>query len=234
MIKQGEIYFNNKSSLDLNLKLEKYPTIPLTSEEYEEIKIEGRNGSLILNKGTYLNKELPFLFTRISDDINNMDELYYWLTNVNDKRLFYGRNDRFYTVKKVVIGNFEQEFKTYGNIEVKFVCEPFLSDVYEVEHIITKSGSSFYYMGNAPAETLIKVYGNGNLQLAINGETLQILNVDEYAIVDSNLMQIRDKNGQSKDFDTTGDFVLLEYGEHIITFSSNVTKVELKYITKYK
>jgi len=234
MIRNGEIYFNNKSSLDLNMKLENYPIIPLASEEYEKITVEGRNGSLILNKNTYPDKELQFVFTRISDEIENLDEIYDWLTIMKDNKLFYGRNDRVYMVKKIEIGDFEQEFKTFGEIEVKFICEPFLSDIYEIEHDIIKSGFYFYYTGTAPADSIIKVYGSGNIQITIDEEVMQILDVDEYVVIDSKLMQVRDKNGKSKDFDTIGDFIELENGKHTVTFSSNVTKVNIKYTTKYK
>lgn len=234
MIRQGEIIFNGKSSLNMNLRLEKYPTVQMTSEEYEEVSVEGRSGALILNKGTYPNKIIPFTFTKISDDINNMDELYDWLTNVTDNRLFYGRNDRVYIVKKVIIGNFKQEFITFGNVEVKFICEPFLSDVYENEYIITQSGFSFYYIGTAPTDTYMRVHGNGNVQITVDGSTMLIRDVIQYIDIDGELMQIRDENEQSKDLDTTGDFVELNSGNHVIEFSSNITKIEFKYIAKYK
>ena len=69
MLKEGEIYFNNNISLNLNLYLENYPSIPIANEEYEEIPIEGRSGNLIINKGTYLDKKIPFTFTILSPRI---------------------------------------------------------------------------------------------------------------------------------------------------------------------
>ena len=53
MIREGEIIFNNRSSLDLNLKLENYPIIPLASEDYEEVEIYMRPDQLIIKNGTY-------------------------------------------------------------------------------------------------------------------------------------------------------------------------------------
>ena len=55
MITEGEIIYNNKSSLkDLNLKLENYPTIPLSTEEYEETTIVSRIGQPFIE-----NKNIP-------------------------------------------------------------------------------------------------------------------------------------------------------------------------------
>ena len=63
MIREGELIFNNNSSLSMNLYLENYPLIPLSSEDYEVIKVEGRNGDLIINKGTFPDKNIKFTFT---------------------------------------------------------------------------------------------------------------------------------------------------------------------------
>lgn len=235
MLQEGEIKFNYKSSLEMNLLLEKYPSIPRSNEEYEEIKVEGRNGSLYINKGTFPDKILPFIFTLKSTNIHyDLERIETWLTEVEDNTLMYAREDRVYVVKKILFGDFEQEFRTFGNIEIKFICEPFLSDIYETEYIITKSGFYFYYSGTATANTFIRMYGNGNLQLTIDNSTILIRDVVEYVDIDGELMQIRDKNKQSKDLDTTGEFIELEKGDHTIEFSSNVTKVEFKYSTKYK
>lgn len=62
MLKEGEIYFNENKSLSLNLYLENYPSIPIANEEYEEVEVEGRNGSLTIKNGTYENKKLNFSF----------------------------------------------------------------------------------------------------------------------------------------------------------------------------
>lgn len=81
---------------------------------------------------------------------------------------------------------------------------------------------------------MIKIYGTGNIQLTINNETMQINNVSDYVEIDSNLLQVRNKDGTSKDNDTLGDFVLLEKGENIISYIGEVTKIVVEYTTKYK
>lgn len=234
MLKQGEIKFNYRSNLDFNLKLENYPSVPQSNEEYEEIKVEGRSGSLILNKGTFPDKILPFIFTQTSDDIHiELEKVIMWLTEIEDNRLFYGREDRVYIVKKVIIGDFAQEFKTFGNIEIKFICEPFMCE-YDQTELTLYNNELIYYEGTAPADSIITAYGNGNVQLTINDETIQVKNVDECVVIDSKLMQVRDKNGQSKDFDTIGDFLTLTKGEYKFSYTSNITKVDIKYTTKYR
>ncbi|MBU3107134.1 phage tail protein [Clostridium gasigenes] len=234
MLKEGEIYFNCNSSLDLNLKLEKYPSVPSSNEEYEEIKVDGRNGSLYINKGTYPNKTLSFLFSEISNRIHvDLELLMVWLTEIEDNRLFYGRDDRVFIVKKIIKGDFEQEFRNLGNIKIDFICEPFMSDKYPFEYEITTNNFKFNYGGTAPTEPLIRIYGTGNIQLIINDETMQIKNVNNYVEIDSGLLQVRDSNGQSKDFDSIGDFTIFTKGDYVISYSGKVSKVEVEYTTKY-
>lgn len=235
MLKEGELYFNGDRSLELNLYLEKYPSIPISNEDYEEVPVEGRNGKLIINKGTYPDKKIPFAFTILSPIIEiDFERVYEWLTEIEDNRLIFGRNDRCYKVKKVIFGDIQKEFRTIGEFNVTFLCEPFTQDLNSEVHEITNSGFTLYYAGNAPGDTLIKVYGNGNIQLTINGETMQINNVTDYVEIDSDLMQVRNQDGTSKDNDTLGDFIMLEKGGNTISYIGAVTKIVLEYTTKYK
>lgn len=235
MLREGEIYFNTNTSLDMHIYLEKYPSIPVANEDYEEVLVEGRSGSLIINKGTYPDKKIPLTFTLLHKDIYvKFDEIYEWLTNIVDNRLVCSRKDRCYRVKKVLFGNIEKEFRTIGEFEVTFICEPFSEDLYQTVYEITTNNFKFNYDGNAPADTLIKVYGSGNVQLTIDRETMQINNVADYVEIDSNLLQVRNQDGTSKDDDTLGDFVLFTKGENTISYTGNVTKIVVEYTTKYK
>lgn len=235
MLKEGELYFNRDRSLSLNLFLENYPSIPITNEEYEEQPIEGRSGNLIINKGTYPDKKIPFTFTILSPRIDiDFEKVYEWLTEIEDNRLIFGRSDRCYKVKKVIFGNIQKEFRSIGEFDVFFLCEPFTQDLTKTVHEITSSGFKINYMGNAPGDTLIKVYCNGNIQLTINGETMQINNVNNYIEIDSDLLQVRNQDGTSKDNDTLGDFVLLTKGENTISYTGAVSKIIIEYTTRYK
>lgn len=235
MLKEGEIYFNGNRSLNLNLFLENYPSIPIANEEYEEVPIEGRNGKLIINKGTYPDKKIPFTFTILSPRIEiDFERVYEWLTEIEDNRLIFGRRDRCYKVKKVIFGDIQKEFRSIGEFDVTFLCEPFLQALDKTTHEITTSGFKINYDGNAPGDTLIKVYGSGNIQLTINGETMQINNVTDYVEIDSDLLQVRNQDGTSKDDDTLGDFILFTKGENVISYTGTVTKVVVEYTEKYK
>jgi len=235
MLKEGEIYFNNNTSINLNLYLEEYPSIPISNEEFEEVPVEGRNGLLYINKGTYPDKPIPFTLTILSEDIEiDFDKVYEWLTEIQDNRMIFGRQDRCFVVKKVLFGNLKKEFRSIGEFEITFICEPFSCDLNSTVYVITSNNFSFYYGGNAPAEPLIKVYATGNIQLTINGETMQINNVTNYVEIDSDLMQVRNIDLTSKDDDVLGDFSLFSKGENTIVYTGAITKIIVEYTTNYK
>lgn len=235
MLKEGDIYFNGNRSLSMNLFLEEYPSIPISTEDYEEVEVDGRSGNLIINKGTYPDKKIPFTFTILSPQIEvDFERVYEWLTEIEDNRLVFGREDRCYRVKKVIFGNIQKEFKSIGEFNVTFLCEPFTEDLTPITNEIISNNFKIYYSGNAPGDTLIKIYGSGNIQLTINGETMQIKNVSSYVEIDSYLMQVRNQDKTSKDRDALGDFTLLEKGENTISYTGTVTKIVIEYTTKYK
>lgn len=235
ILKPGEVYFNNRMSLDLNLRLENHPIISTVNEEYEEIKVEGRNGSLYENKGTFPDREVPLTFTLVSKELAlDFDEIMEWLTYIEDNRLMYNRIDKTLRVKKILTDNLSPEFVSFGEIPITFICEPFLTDLEPTIYTITSNNFSFEYYGNASADSLIKVYGSGNIQLTINGETMQINSVSSYFEIDSDLLQVRNADGTSKDGDTIGDFVMFEKGINTIAYTGSVTKIVVEYTTKYK
>ena len=63
---------------------------------------------------------------------------------------------------------------------------------------------------------------------------MQINNVNNYIEIDSDLLQVRNQDGTSKDDDTLGDFVLFTKGENVISYIGTVTKIVVEYTTKYK
>lgn len=235
MLKEGELYFNGRSNLDLNLFLENYPSLPIANEEFEEVRVEGRNGSLYINKGTYEDKKITFTFTMLSQRIDiDFERVYEWFTEIQDNRLVFGREDRCYKVKKILFGNLEKEFRSIGEFDVTFLCEPFMQDLDSTNYEITTNNFTFNYEGNAPSEPLIRIYGSGNIQLTINGENMVISNVTDYIEIDSKLLQVRNSDGTSKDNDTQGDFPLFSKGNNTISYVGTITKIVIEFTIKYK
>ena len=228
---EKKLIFNNICSEELGIIVVEGPPEVLAQEEYEEIIIEGRNGTLIENKGTFPNIEKSFILTTIDldQDIDLMiEKIKMWLFNIKDNKLLYAIPNRYNIVKKVVIEeDIKTTFEEYGDFKIKFLCEPFYYDLLEKNITIKEKGTKFYNKGDFNSNPKIVIYGTGDLQLTINDTTVQINNVDERVLLDSKLFLCLDKDNNNKSIDMIGNFPTLDIGENTITWVGNITKLDI-------
>ena len=228
---EKKLIFNNICSEELGIIVVEGPPEVLAQEEYEEIIIEGRNGTLIENKGTFPNVEKSFILTTIDldQDIDLIiEKIKMWLFNIKDNKLLYAIPNRYNIVKKVVIEeDIKTTFEEYGDFKIKFLCEPFYYDLLEKNITITEKGTKFYNKGDFNSNPKIVIYGTGDLQLTINDTTVQINNVDERVLLDSKLFLCLDKDNNNKSIDMIGNFPTLDIGENTITWVGNITKLDI-------
>ena len=235
------IIFNNKSSYeDLELLLDT-PSIPTSNEDVEEVEVEGRNGTVTIKKGTYPNKIIPLKFTlkrkyneSIEDFYLRVQEVEDWLEFIEDDNLvLYLKPNRKYIVKRIEKDDIIPESQIFAKIQTNFICEPFAYKL--VENIITLTKESdINYDGTVKGECNIKIYGNGNIQLTINDDTVQINNVNEYVELDSKLLLCLNKDKTSKSRDMIGHFPILTRGSNKVSWIGNVSKIEILPRTAYK
>lgn len=228
---EKKLIFNNICSEELGIIVVEGPPEVLAQEEYEEISIEGRNGTLIENKGTFPNVEKSFILTTIDldQDIDLIiEKIKIWLFNIKDNKLLYAIPNRYNIVKKVVIEeDIKTTFEEYGDFKIKFLCEPFYYNLLEKDITITEKGTKFYNKGDFNSNPKIVIYGTGDLQLTINDTTVQINNVDERVLLDSKLFLCLDKDNNNKSIDMIGNFPTLDIGENTITWVGNITKLDI-------
>lgn len=233
VIRQGVLYFNNNSSLDLDLYITDYPSIELNNEVYEEHQIEGKNGSEYTDLGYYKDRKLPFSFDLRGNDLEErIEKVKTWLRNINDNRLIFNSN-KCRIVKKVLLNSFKQINVHLAELEVEFIVDPFLYGPEETSYTFTTKNFSIYNAGTQEADTIIKIYGTGNIQISNNGETMQIDNVSNYVLLDSKNMECIDSNGVSKDWDTIGNYIKLDSGNNSFELTGSVTKTEITYRETY-
>lgn len=231
-----ELIFNSRNCTEIDLYVSKYPSIPLLTEEIEKIPVEGRNGDLIVKKGTYQDRSISVKFRLL--DMNNywgkLDLVYEWLTDITDNRLLYDRQDRCFRVKNVTFGDINKQLQVYGEFDVEFTVEPFMEDLNEMRVNISSSNFTAVCQGNRGAETLFIVNGQGNIQITVNDVTMSINNVNGYVEIDSKLLQVRNADGTSKDNDAIGDFARMVPGTNNISYIGNISNIELIFTNQYR
>jgi phage-related protein len=228
-----------------HLVIAEYPSISRLNEDYESIQVEGRSGSLIINKGTYGDRSITMKLRLVDVEYmwNRMDDIEDWLQNVTDNRMYFERRDRCWRVKKVRIGDIKKEMGMYGEFDVTFLCEPFMEDIapkiiyFNSMAYDTGNTKVFQNVGSFKAEPTIIIYRpTTNMQLTINDETTTFNDIStvEKIIIDSKLMTCVDENGRSLMNKMFGDFPLLEVGENAISYVGTCKDISVSFTNLYR
>ena len=233
MLKNYIIYNGKHSYEDFGLLID-HIILPSINEVIEEIEIEGRNGTLTERKGYYNNRNITIQFSlkrKILEDFEQfslrLEEVMNWLRVFNKDLILYNSPNRVYKVKDIVLGEIETDNAIFYNFEAIFTCEPFSYILNEEMVEITTNNFNYYYKGTVPGEMKLKIYGTGNIQLTINDEVVQINNVTDNVTLDSKLLLCLKSDGANKSKEMIGNFPLLEKGINSISWTGNVTKIEL-------
>lgn len=227
---------NSYEDLDLLLKS---MTIPSSNEQIEEVEVEWRNGSLTIKNGTYENKKLNFSFDlkrkRNENYIDFQNRIDYIEDSLHIKKgelIIFNRPDKVFNIKHLT-KDISMESDIIANVDVNVICESFMYEINE-QYMDVKNNSNIFYKGTVEGEPNIKIYGSGNIQLTINNETVQINNVNEYVELDSKLLLCLNSDKTSKSRDMIGHFPLLTKGINNISWTGNVSKVEILPRTAYR
>lgn len=190
-----DLYFNNTYCSDLGLLVKEYISIPTTEEQYEQVDIIGRSGSIYKSKGLYKDKQFDVTFTlrdSRKDFWNKIDRIKDWLYNISDNRFIYDREDRCLLVKKVIAGDIVRESRSCGKITVTFICEPFFYDIeetilsYNKEQLtnITAEGTYYKYI-DIPIRNLGDFYVFPSIYMEINGNVTFYTDSGSFAVTDT-------------------------------------------------
>lgn len=190
-----DLYFNNTYCSDLGLLVKEYISIPTTEEQYEQVDIIGRSGSIYKSKGLYKDKQFDVTFTlrdSRKDFWNKIDRIKDWLYNISDNRFIYDREDRCLLVKKVIIGDIVRESRACGEFKATFITEPFFYDIeetilnYNKEQLanMTTEGTYYKYI-DIPISNLGDFYIFPSIYMEINGKVTFYTDSGSFAVTDT-------------------------------------------------
>ena len=233
MSKNYIIYNGKHSYEDFGLLID-HIILPSINEVIEEIEIEGRNGTLTERKGYYNNRNITIqcsLKRKILEDFEQfslrLEEVMNWLRVFNKDLILYLNPNRTYKVKNISLGEIETDNAIFYNFEAIFTCEPFSYILNEEIVKITTHNFNYYYKGTAHGEMKLIIYGTGNIQLTINDEVVQINNVTDNVTLDSKLLICLNSDGTNKSKEMIGNLKKKKKGINTISWTGNVTKIEL-------
>ena len=217
------ITFKNVSSDTLGIMINRVVVPPSSQEDYQMISIPGRLEPLRSN----LKTRPPIMITAEATIVDNtLRQIYSTFQGVG-QLIISAEPDKYYNASAQVIT--PDNIARYMNkITLGFECQPFAYAV-DNEPIDLKNeglnAASIKIGGSYYCQPIYQITGSGDITLRVNGASpLTLYNVDGYVTVDTTLMMCH-KNGVN--VVSSGKLPFMSPGTNMISWSSNVTKMEV-------
>lgn len=215
----------------LKISVSKRPDIPAPEQRVESFEVEGRHGSLT-RLGKF--KDIPF---SIEYNILEMENIKPQLRKIRGffhgkKTLKFSDDDVYYKIKSLKIGQTNNEIEQYGLFTVDFVCDPFQYAITDTR-TVTTTPTVINNPGTQESEPILKLYGSGDVTITINGKSFSVLNLADYVIINSELLESYRENVSWNNY-MIGDFPIFEVGENTISWTGTITKIEIDPGWRYK
>lgn len=199
----GVITFNNLSSSTYGILVEHPPGYHIPERDYEYIHVPGRNGDLLIDKGSYQNarREYEIAFGDLDTDYATMaNRVSEWLHSPSGyARLEDTYEPDFYRMASYVDEvDIENILFHAGRATIEFNCKPqrYYKSGDTTTTITTKNSSGYLVFQQTnpsrhEALPYIKVTGYGTIRVFVNGNScMTISGVTDYVEIDSDLQNV--------------------------------------------
>jgi predicted phage tail component-like protein len=218
------------SYIDFGILISKRPTIPSPKRRVTYIDIPGKHSSLRYDEETYEDIILGIECT-IKDGENiplKIDEIKAWLFGTGESNLIFSfQNDKYYKAQVVNAIDFEQIYKYTSKFIIIFNCRPFKYAVQNDLITITQTESIIYNEGSIESEPIITVFGTGDITINVNEQSVELEDVDSKIILNTVIQDAYDENINSQNYKMSGEFIRFELGTNLISWTGNVSKLEI-------
>ena len=203
------------------------PPVTIPSERVTFTDVPGRSGSLTQLEGDDVYDDMVLTATCLIADPSRIPEIAAWLRG-SGTVTFANRQGGFYHAHVVNQIPFEKILRgnPHRSFAINFRCKPFwyLSDVKPIT--LTTSGSFITNPGCVASEPVITVYGSGEITLMV-GMTITELEITDKITLDTSLMEAY-SGSTSMNSCMSGDFPSLLPGKNAVSWSGNVSRVEIQ------
>lgn len=220
------IWKGKDSYLDYGIIITQKPPLSKAERNIEEIQVPGRNGDLVIDYNTY--QSIDFQITcNMRFSTHDIEEIKAWLDGF-DNLIFSWQNDRYYKARLINRIDIAQSFKIFGEFTLIFKAQPHAYTINNSVITLTPSGN-IVNSGTYYSEPILKLYGTGDVELAVNSNMIYITNIVDYITIDSTIKDCY-KDDLSCNYQMTGDFPILQIGTNGIAQyagTGTITKIEV-------
>lgn len=222
--------YNDIDSRSMGVILKALPPITRPNRRTEQITIPGRNGTLTVDEGAYDAISISLeCYLKAGYDPRKVTR---WLEE-SGEITFSDEKDKFYKARIVNTIPLTRIFKLTREFIIQLELQPF---AYSKEKFVKKYKEGVVHTlvideANANMYPYIKLYGTGEIDLTINGNTM-IIKPDEYIELNCEL-QIAYKGEKSENDKVYGAFFSLIPGRNTISIFGEYTELEIEYRKMY-
>ena len=215
--------FKDIDSRELGLFMERCPEKISPKRRDETFTIPGRHGNLTTTDGAFETYIRSAEF--ISKDEKRADEICAhfkgsgWL-------IFSNEPDRKYKARVANQIEFSHVIRRFKRFAVEFEVQPFGYDVF-AQTLVKTAPFSLFNIGTFESEPIITIFGTGNITLYVNNQSISLKEITDKIVIDSE-MQNAYSGATSLNHKMSGDFPVLILEKNYITWTGNVTKLEIQ------
>lgn len=225
--------FAGKSSQDFGIRISGEATFNSPERKFQQIKVAGRNGALIIDEDAFDNIAVTYPAYIIKDMPARIREF----TNYMNSFAGYQKLEDTYAPDVFRLaqykGGLEVKSSGYmnrqGEFDIEFNCKPqrFLKSG-EMPQTFTANGA-FYNRTNYASQPFLRVYGNAAGTVSIGNYIITISQINEYVDIDCELMDaFKGATNCNANVSFNADEVKLASGTNGISFTGGITSVIIK------
>lgn len=221
--------FGGKNSFsDYGIYITSRPSIPTPKRKISNVNIPGRNSSLKFDENKYEDITITVKCSvKGTDYYKRIDEINGWLYGLGEDELIFSFDENKKYIAQVVNAiEFSQVLRYFSDFVIVFNCQPFKYDISNSNLVITKPGV-INNIGNIYSEPIIKVTGSGNIVLSFNNQVINLYEVNEKLIIDSVIQNCYNEKLENMNYKMNGEFPVLESGENNISWTGNISNLEV-------
>lgn len=231
-MKNNWFEFKGIKSTDFGLVMRsgRRPGSPERDIEFEEVP--GRNGDLIVDNERFTNFDdsydcalkLP-LGTSVEQQAKKIKA---WLQSSFKYEKLRDYNDPYYYRMAVCVNriDIEKTLTQIGFIRVIFNCKPYKYSMIGQEQITITGQTMIFNPEEYSSQPFLKVFGNGDISLHINNQTVNLTDIEDYIVIDSEIQNAY-KDTLLQNHKMRSYFPIFEPGENLISWTGTVTKIEV-------
>lgn len=193
------IEFNGVNSLDLNIGITSRKGILGSAErDVSILSVPGRDGDLVVDNGRYKNVQIEFESYILPDSPQFKDEyelfqlcqkVKEWLTKeVKYCKIKSSRQHGYYRLARLSNKlDIADVYFQIGSCKLTFDCYPYMySEAGDTEVIVAKNQEiQLYNLESLESKPMIKLIGNGNATITLNGKVYNVNSIANQIYVDS-------------------------------------------------